>query len=324
MRSFIRELVLRFVLKGERVQQAGPEPSAFVIAKGFRELKLIVWNAVKDVLMIGLGVFSAAFGLESFLLPNGFIDGGATGVALMAAKLSGIGLPWLLLGINVPFVFLAFRVIGRPFAIRTAAGICALALVVSTVHLPEVTHDKLLVAVFGGFFLGAGIGLAVRGGGVLDGTEVLAIAASRKLHVTVGDIITVINVVIFGIAAWQLSPETALYSMITYLAASKTMDFVIEGIEEYTGVTIVSSHNEEIREMITLKLQRGITVLRGRRGFGKHGHNHDVDVIYCVITRLEVGRLTEEVEKIDPNAFLVMSPVRDISGGIVKKRRHKH
>ncbi|HEX2616219.1 MAG TPA: YitT family protein [Flavobacteriales bacterium] len=324
MHRIVRDLVLRYVVRPQHPELADAEISSFVIAKGFRELKLIVWNAVKDVLVIGIGVFSAAFGLESFLLPNNFIDGGATGVALMASELTGNPLHWWLMIINAPFVYLAYRVIGRPFAIRTAIGICALALVVSTVHMPEVTDDKLLVAVFGGFFLGAGIGLAVRGGGVLDGTEVLAIAVSRRLHTTVGDVITVINILVFGIAAWKLSIPIALYSMITYLAASKTMDFVIEGIEEYTGVTIVSSHNEEIREMITVKLQRGITVLRGRRGFGKHGHNHDVDVIYCVLTRLEVGRLTEEVEKIDPNAFVVMSPVRDISGGIVKKRRHKH
>lgn len=337
MRRFVRDAVVRFVLRPVREGEA--EPSPYALAKGFRELKLDVRNAVKDMVLIGLGVFCAAFGLESFLLANKFIDGGATGVALMATALlqnasftpdaaspewMRLVLPALLLVINLPFVYLAYRSIGRPFAIRTACGITALALVVATVHLPEVTHDKLLGAVFGGFFLGAGIGLAVRGGGVIDGTEVLAISVSRRLHTTVGDVITVINVVIFGAAAWLLSVETALYSMLTYLAASKTMDFVIEGIEEYTGVTIISSHHEEVRKMITEKLQYGISVLRGKRGFGRHGHSHDVDVIYCVITRLEVGRLTAEVEKIDPNAFLVMSPVRDLSGGIVKKRRHKH
>lgn len=337
MRRFVRDAVVRFVLRP--TPDSGAEPSRYVLAKGFRALKLDAWNAAKDILLIGLGVFSAAFGLESFLLPNSFIDGGATGVALMATEIlqnrsftpdagaplwMDLVLPALLVLINLPFVYLAYRTIDRPFAVRTALGIATLALVVATVHLPSVTHDKLLGAVFGGFFLGAGIGLAVRGGGVIDGTEVLAIAVSRKLHTTVGDVITVINVVIFGIAATVLSVETALYSMLTYLAASKTMDFVIEGIEEYMGVTIVSSHHDELRVMITEKLQRGITVLRGKRGFGRHGHNTDVDVIYCVITRLEVGRITEEVEKIDPNAFVVMSPVRDITGGIVKKRRHKH
>ncbi len=330
-----RDALLRLILPEHR--KRGGERSRYVKAKSFRELKLDVRNAVKDTLLIGLGVFSAAFGLESFLLANKFIDGGATGVALMLTALlrnasftpdaaapewMGLVLPALLLIINMPFVYLAYRTIDRPFAVRTALGITALAVVVATVHLPPVTHDKLLGAVFGGFFLGAGIGLAVRGGGVIDGTEVLAIVLSRRLHTSVGDVITVINVVIFSVAAALLGVEVALYSMLTYLAASRTMDFVIEGIEEYTGVTIISSHHKELRVMITEKLQYGITVLRGKRGFGRHGHSHDVDVIYCVITRLEVGRLTGEVEKIDPNAFLVMSPVRHTPGGLDKKRRH--
>ncbi len=324
MNAFLRDLVIRLVVRPRQPDCIEEELSQFIIAKGFRELRLTAANIVKDCLLIGAGVLCAAFGLESFLLPSNFIDGGATGVALMIGELTGLPLPLLLTLINAPFVFLAYRFIGRSFAIRTAIGILALAIVVASVHLPEVTHDKLLVAVFGGFFLGAGIGLAVRGGGVIDGTEVLAIAVSRKLHTTVGDVITVMNVVIFATAAYLLSLETALYSMITYLAASRTMDFVIEGIEEYTGVTIISSHHEEIRKMITQDMQRGITVLRGKRGMGSHGPTHDADVLYCVITRLEVGRLTESIEKIDPNAFVVMSPVRDITGGLVKKRRHKH
>lgn len=324
MHPFLRKLVIQLVVRPRQPDCIDSELSAFVIAKGFRELRLDAWNTVKDVFQIGIGVFSAAFGLESFLLPSKFIDGGATGVALMVSQLTGLSLPLLLTVINIPFVYLAYRIMGRSFAIRTAIGILALAIVVATVHMPEMTHDKLLVAVFGGFFLGAGIGMAVRGGGVIDGTEVLAIGVSRRLHTTVGDVITAINVIIFAVAAWLLSIETALYSMITYLAASRTMDFVIEGIEEYTGVTIISSHHDEIQRMITEEMQRGITVLRGKRGVGYHGPTHDADVLYCVITRLEVGRLTEGIEKIDPNAFVVMSPVKDIRGGLVKKRRHKH
>lgn len=340
MRTPLSDLIVGFILPSQRGRRRGDRKSRYREAKRTRAMRIDIRNLAKDVGLIGLGVFSAAFGLEGFLLPSNFIDGGATGVALMITELlhkpylaEGTppmpvlfkqALPLLLVIINLPFVYLAYRSIGRPFAVRTASGIAALAVVVATVHLPEITHDKVLSSVFGGFFLGAGIGLAVRGGGVIDGTEVLAISISRRLHTTVGDVITVINVVIFGVAATLLSVETALYSMLTYLSASRTMDFVIEGIEEYTGITIISPHHDEIRLMITEKLQYGITVLRGKRGFGRHGHSHDVDVIYCVITRLEVARLAEEVEKIDPNAFLVMSPVKDTSGGIVKKRRHKH
>lgn len=322
MEAWLRGIIVKYVLAPRGA--SGGEPTPYAVAKGFRELRLSVLNASKDVLLITAGVFSAAFGLESFLIPNGFIDGGATGVALMGTALTDLPLPLLLLAVNTPFVYLAYRIIGKSFAIRTAAGISALALVTATVHMPEVTHDNLLVAVFGGFFLGAGIGLAVRGGGVIDGTEVLAIAVSRKFRTTVGDVITTINVVIFGLAAWLLGIDTALYSMITYLAASKTIDFVIEGIEEYTGVTIISSHHAEIQHMITERMGRGLTVYRGKRGYGKRGVVTDVDILYCVITRLEVGALSEAVEKIDPNAFIVMSSVKDTSGGIVKARRHKH
>lgn len=322
MKAWLRGIIVRYVLASRGA--SGGEPTPYAVAKGFRELRLSVLNASKDVILITAGVFSAAFGLESFLIPNGFIDGGATGVALMGTVLTDLPLPLLLLLVNTPFVYLAYRIIGKSFAIRTAAGIGALALVTATVHMPEVTHDDLLVAVFGGFFLGAGIGLAVRGGGVIDGTEVLAIAVSRKFRTTVGDVITGINVVIFGLAAWLLGIDTALYSMITYLAASKTIDFVIEGIEEYTGVTIISSHHAEIQHMITEKMGRGLTVYRGKRGYGKRGVVSDVDILYCVITRLEVGALSEAVEKVDPNAFIVMSSVKDTSGGIVKARRHKH
>ncbi|HET7818527.1 MAG TPA: YitT family protein, partial [Bacteroidia bacterium] len=188
---------------------------------------------------------------------------------------------------------------------------------------PNITNDNLLVAIFGGFFLGAGIGLSIRGGAVIDGTEVLAIFLSRKLGTTIGDIIIIINIIIFSLAAYFLSIEIAMYSLITYLAASKTLDFVAEGIEEYIGVTIVSSHNEEIREMITHKLGRGVTVYHGRSGYGKRGETKEMDIIYTVITRLELSKINIEIEKIDPNAFVVMNSVKDTKGGMIKKRRLK-
>ena len=190
-------------------------------------------------------------------MPTKFIDGGVTGISLLTTELTSIPLYALLLVINIPFVFLGYIVISKQFAMKTAIAISGLALVVATVHFPDVTHDKLLVAVFGGFFLGAGIGLNVRGGAVIDGTQVLAIFLSRKLSATMGDIIIVINILIFSAAAYFLSIEAALYSMITYLAASKTLDFVVEGIDEYTGVTIISTHNEEIRQMIINVMGRG-------------------------------------------------------------------
>jgi len=283
-------------------------------------LKRWLWRWFKDVVLIVMGIFTAAFGLESFLLPNGFIDGGATGIALLMAGTTQVPLSLGILLINIPFVILGYSIMGRRFAIKIALAITGLAIVVSTVHFPIITHDKLLVAVFGGFFLGAGIGLSIRGGAVLDGTEVLAIYLSRKFRTTIGDIIIAINVVIFCAAAYFLSIEVALYSMITYLSASKTLDFVIVGIEEYIGVTIISVHSEEIRIRITEELGRGVTVYKGRRGFGKKGHTEEMDILYSVITRLEISKLNEEIEKIDPDAFVVMSSIKDTKGGMVKKR----
>jgi uncharacterized membrane-anchored protein YitT (DUF2179 family) len=275
--------------------------------------------------LIICGIFSAAFGLKSFLLPSRFIDGGATGISLLIREITALPLSILLIGVNIPFIVIGYKLIGKTFALKTAIGIVALALIVAFIPFPTLTHDKLLVAIFGGFFLGAGIGFAVRGGGVIDGTEVLAIYLSRRLGITIGDVILIINIMIFSAAAYILNIETALYSILTYLSASKTVDFIIEGIEEYTGVTIISPKHDDIRKMVIETMGRGVTVYKGRRGFGKRGEAvADIDIVYTVITRLEVSRLNAEIEKIDPYAFVVMSSVKDTKGGMIKKRPLKH
>jgi uncharacterized membrane-anchored protein YitT (DUF2179 family) len=279
---------------------------------------------LKDGLLIVMGIFSAAFGFKGFLLTNHFIDGGATGISLLVSAVTSWPLALLLILINIPFVLLGYKVIGKMFAFKTILAIGGLALVVGTVEFPNVTNDNILVAVFGGFFLGAGIGLTVRGGAVIDGTEVLAIYLSRKLGTTIGDIIIMINVLIFGSAAYFLGIDVALYSMITYLAASKTLDFIIEGIEEFTGVTIVSEHSEAIKQMLTEKLGHGFTIYKGERGFGKKGQTENVNIVYTVVTRLELSRLRAELDKIDPEAFVIMSSLRDTKGGMVKKRALPH
>ena len=275
---------------------------------------------VKDTTLIIIGIFSAAFGFKGFLLTNHFIDGGATGISLLISALTKIPLSYLIVGINLPFIVMGHRIVGRQFAIKTALAISGLALVLATVTFPNITNDNLLVAIFGGFFLGAGIGFAIRGGAVIDGTEVLAIYLSRKFGTTIGDVIIVINVMIFGAAAYFLGIEVALYSMITYLAASKTLDFIVEGLEEYIGVTVVSDKNEEIRQMIIDKMGRGVTVYSGKSGYGKRGEMKETDIIYTVITRLELNKLNSEIERIEPNAFVVMNSVKDTKGGMIKKR----
>lgn len=319
MNPFWKQVIIHSIFKNQN-----KEYSPFQLAKGFRRLRWIIARTIKDVIFIALGVTSAAFGLEGFLLPNNFIDGGATGISLLTTEITSIPIYYLLPVINLPFILLAFNVVNKRFAIKTAVAILALSLSVAFIHFPEVTNDKLLVAVFGGFFLGAGIGLSVRGGAVLDGTEVLAIFLTRKLSATIGDVIIIINVIIFSVAAYLLSMETALYSMITYLSASKTLDFIIEGIEEYTGVTIISSRIDEISQMIINDMGRGVTIYQGKSGHGKTGEKTEIDIIYTVITRLELSKLKSELEKIDRNAFVVMSSVKDIKGGMVKKRPLQH
>ncbi|MFY7899271.1 MAG: YitT family protein [Chitinophagaceae bacterium] len=323
MNPLLNQFIYNSLKKKKQGQNTNPI-SKYEFAKHFRQLRITIKRLVKDFFLIFLGIGSAAFGLEIFLLPNNFIDGGATGIALLSAEISKVSLSILLIVINIPFIFLGYKIIGKEFAVKAAIAIGLLALATATIHFPNVTHDKLLVAVFGGFFLGAGIGLTVRGGAVLDGTEILAIFLSKKLGTTIGDIIMLINILVFSAAAYFLSIETALYSIITYLAASKTLDFAIEGIEEYTGVTIISVYSNAIGQMIVETMGRGYTVYKGKRGFGKHGYTHDTDIIYTVITRLEISKLNAEIEKIDHDAFVVMSSVKDTRGGMIKKRSFNH
>lgn len=285
------------------------------------DLIISLKRTLKDIVFILLGIFSAGFGLKGFLLPNNFIDGGATGISLLITELTDIPIYLLIIAVNIPFILLGVRVINKNFAFKTALSIIGLSIVLATVPFPEITHDKLLIAIFGGFFLGAGIGLAIRGGSVIDGTEVLAIFMSRKLGISIGDVILVFNVVIFSFAAYFLSIETAMYSMLTYLSASKTVDFVVEGIEEYFGVTIISPNSSEIQAMIKNVLKRGYTIYIQKRGTGKTGEkNIQSEVVYTVITRLEMGKLYSELEKIDKDAFIITQSVKNIKGGMVKKR----
>lgn len=325
MNHFWTQIVIQTTLRNKQKTGENKKPfSKSEIEQGQREFLITLKRHLKDFFLISVGIISASFGFKGFLLTNHFIDGGATGISLLISAVTKIPLYILIIAVNIPFVILAYKILGKQFAIKTAVAIAGLSLCLATVTFPNVTNDNLLVAVFGGFFLGAGIGLAVRGGSVIDGTEVLAIFLSRKLGTTIGDIIILINIVIFSAAAYLLSIEIALYSMITYLSASKTLDFIVEGIEEYTGVTVISTHSEKIRQMIISNLGRGVTVYNGKRGFEKKGEAKEIDIVYTVITRLELNKLNVEIEKIDPNAFIVMSSIKDTKGGMIKRRPLKH
>jgi uncharacterized membrane-anchored protein YitT (DUF2179 family) len=299
--------------------------SRYEMAKGALRMRRTIWSHVRSVLFMTLGILSAGFGLEGFLIPTGLIDGGVTGISLLTNRETGIPFAVLILIINIPFILLGWKQIGKGFSIKSIICIAVLAVVVTFVHYPVVTNDKVLIAVFGGFFLGAGIGLTIRGGAVIDGTEILAIFLSRKRSISVGDFIMLFNIVIFSVAAYLHSVEMALYSILTYMAAAKTVDFILEGIEEFTGVTIISPYSAEIADFIKNKMGRGLTIYTGKKGFGKRGESLTAtEIIFTVVTRLEISRLANEVERIDPNAFIVMQSINDTRGGMVKKRPLNH
>ncbi|AMM51575.1 membrane protein [Rufibacter sp. DG15C] len=278
-------------------------------------------NTVKNTILILLGIVSAAFGLKGFLLSSHFIDGGVTGISMLLSAAFGLPLAILILVINLPFIVLGYKQMGMRFTLKSAAAIAGLSLALVVVEFPDVTHDKLLTAVFGGVFIGSGIGLAMRGGAVLDGTEIAALIVSKNYPLKVSDFILLLNILIFLSAMLVLGTETALYSILTYFAASKMIEFFIQGIEQYTGVTIVSEHSEKIRQAVTENLGRGVTIYQGKRGFGKRGtSNVDIDIVFTVVTRFELPDLKKEVKQIDPNAFLFQHSIDDTEGGMVKRR----
>ncbi len=270
---------------------------------------------LKDTLLVTCGVVSACFGLKSFLMPSHFIDGGVTGISLLTSSVTGWNLSYLIGIINIPFIILGYKIIGKAFAIKTAMAILALSLALVFLPFIPITHEKLLIAFFGGFFLGGGIGLAIRGGCVIDGTEVLALYLSRQSQFTVGNVILILNIVIFGFAAYFLNIDTALYAILTYLSASYTVDFIVNGIEAYIGVTIISDKNEEIKSFIINDMKRGVTIYKGEGGFLE---KKDIDIIYTVVTKLEMNKLHAELRNIDPTAFVVQQQIADLKGGVVK------
>ncbi|MBT0607492.1 YitT family protein [Aequorivita echinoideorum] len=315
MNHFFKRLLLRYLKR---------RPSGSIGAgytKRVNNLEVEVTHEFYDFIYLLLGITSAAFGLKGFLMPSAFIDGGVMGISLMVNELFGIPLSILIVCFNLPFLALAYISIGKRFAIKSIIGIVLLALAIVVLPFPEITDDKILIAAFGGLFLGLGIGLAIRGGSIIDGTEVLAIFISRKTSLTVGNVILIFNVIIFLNAAYFLSTEVALYAILTYFSASKTVDFVIDGIEEFMGITIISEKNEEIRLAIVEKLGRGCTMFVAENGFSKRGEVlRSTKVVYTVITRLEMSKLKTEIDKVDKNAFIIMASVKDAKGGMIKKK----
>lgn len=278
-------------------------------------MKVFIRESINTLLII-LGILSAGMGIKGFLLSSHFIDGGVTGISMLLSDVFGVPLSLLISLINLPFIALGYRQIGGIFALKSTLAIVGLSICLAFVSYPDVTPDKLLTAIFGGFFIGAGIGLAIRGGAVLDGTEIAALLISKESYLLkIGDIILILNIFIFTAAAFILGVDEALYSILTYFAASKTVDFLLHGIEEYNAIIIVSEKSDEIREAIVRVLSHGVTIYNGRGGkTGKPMH-----ILYCVVTRLEIGRVRNVIKEIDENAFVIIHPLADATGGIIKK-----
>ena len=283
------------------------------------------FSFMMDIVFIAIGVITAGFALKGFLVPNNFFDGGITGISLLVHELYHVPLAYVILIANLPFIVLSMYAISYNFAIKTFVCIVLLGLCLFYVSYPVITQDKLLISIFGGFFLGVGIGLTMRAGCAVDGIEVLALYAWKRTSFTISEIILALNVLIFTVAAFKFGIQTALYSMLTYFTASKTVDYVVEGLEAYTGVTIISSKSEIIKYRLVNELGRGITVYKGERGFlpGNFDIHEDCDIIFTIITRLELRKLRNLVSAVDPKAFVFASTIKEASGGIIK-RRHIH
>jgi len=285
------------------------------------------WRAVaRDVIYVVFGVLFCGFALKGFLIPNHFFDGGVTGIALLIHEIYDFNIAYVILLANLPLIVMGAYQVNRKFAWKTLGCVMLLGVCLLYVPYPPITSDKLLVSIFGGVFMGLGVGLAMRGGCALDGIEVLALYTLRRSSFTISEIILGINIIIFLIAAIHLGLPTALYSILTYYTASRTISFVIEGLEEYTAVNIISSKSDLIKECLVKDMGKGITVYKGERGFLKDSFDvsHPVDIVFAVVTRFEVRRLKAMVRDIDPQAFVYTHTIKEVAGGVLKKRAREH
>lgn len=287
--------------------------------------KIILKDNITDYIFMLLGILCISFALKSLLMPNNFFDGGVTGIALLLYKKYHINIALIFILLNIPFVLLGGKLINKSFAIKSLIGVILLGICLYFIPFPEVSHDKLIVSVFGGFFIGLGVGFGMKSGIALDGIEVLAVYTGKKVGFSMSEIILGINILIFLIAGIFFGLESAFYSMLTYFVASKTIDYVVEGFEEFTGVTIISSKSEEVKEFLVLQMGKGITIYKGERGFMKENFKDSIetDIVYTVVTRLEVRKLKNAIHQIDEKAFIFSSSVKETAGGILKKK-HSH
>ena len=282
-----------------------------------------VWNP-KNLLLIFVGTALAVLAMKGFMIPNKFMDGGITGISILLHEIFHINISFLVIILNVMFIYLGYIKIGKTFAVQTTLAVILLSIGLLFINIQPVTHEKLLIAIFGGISIGTGVGLVIRGGGVIDGAEVIAVFTGRKTGFSNSEIIMLINTIIFTVAAFQFGIETAMYSIITYFTATRATDYVVDGIEEFTAMNIISSQQEEIKNFLVNELGKGITVYKGERGYlpGSFDIRTDCEIIVTIITRLEIKQIQEALIKIDPKAFIYVQSIKEASGGILKVKGH--
>ena len=287
------------------------------------KLKSIQISTVKRILseifQIAIGIFLASIGLKMFLLPNGFLDGGATGIAILLSELFDIDISFILLLVSIPFLILAWFSLSRRIFTKSLISIILLAVIIHFENFASITEDKLLIAIFGGLFLGAGIGLTIRNGAVLDGSEILGIFLNDRLGISIGRVILFFNVILFGATALLLSLEIAMYSILTFIVTAKVIDLMIEGFEDYVGLMIISKNTNSINEGLIRIVGTGTTLYQGAGGFGKRGTQPKNDIIHTVINRVDIRRTYNLIDAIDKKAFIIEFDVNHIKGGIYTK-----
>jgi len=266
-----------------------------------------------------IGIVLASIGLKAFLLPNHFLDGGVTGISILISEITDIDISILLVIISVPFILLAWYTVSRRIVYKSIFSIIALALFIHFENFESLTEDKLLIAIFGGLFLGLGIGITIKNGSVLDGSEILGIFFNDRLGISIGKVILVFNVILFSVTAVVLSIETAMYSVLTYLITSKVIDLIIEGFEDYVGLMIVSDRFNEIQEALINEVGTGMTIYSGKKGYGTRGMREESEIIHTIINRIDIMRTHHLIEGIDKQAFIIEFDVNNVKGGIRRK-----
>jgi len=284
----------------------------------------IDWKSIfslQSIVYTTLGLFIAVIALKGFMIPNSFLDGGVTAISILVNKVFKIHMSVLLIVFNLPFLIIGYRKMGKTFIIQSLLAILIMAALMYFVNIPTVTEDKVLIAVFGGFLMGLGIGLVIRGGAVIDGLEIIAHYTTKKVAFTTSEIIMLFNSLVILGAAIEFGLESAMYSILVYYTAMKTSDYVVDGFEEFTALNIISKEFDLVKSLIVNDFGKAITVYKGERGYlpGSFNIKHDCDIVMTVVTRLEIHRLKHEISIIDPNAFFFVQSIKEVKGGVTKE-----